>query len=50
MGVERGVYAVLVGGGELRETDYVEVLRVDGRTILKRIFKEWNCEAWPRVV
>jgi hypothetical protein len=28
--------------GDLREGDHLEYLGVDGRIILKRIFKEWN--------
>jgi hypothetical protein len=37
MGERRSVQKVLVGN--LRERDYLEVLGVDGRIILKRIFK-----------
>jgi len=31
---------------DLREEDHLEDRDVDGRTILKRIFKKWNGEAW----
>jgi hypothetical protein len=30
------------GGGDLRKRDYLENLGVDGRIILKCIFKKWN--------
>jgi hypothetical protein len=32
--------------GELRESDHLEDLGIDGRIILKWIFKEWNWKAW----
>jgi hypothetical protein len=31
---------------EKRKADHLEYLSIDGRTILKRIFKKWNGEAW----
>jgi len=36
----RGVYRVLVGS--LRERDHLEDPDVDGRIILKWIFRKWN--------
>jgi len=38
MGDRRVVY----WWGDLRERGYLEDLRVDGRIILRRIFKKWN--------
>jgi hypothetical protein len=32
--------------GDPREKDRMQDLGVDGRVILKRIFKRWNEEAW----
>jgi hypothetical protein len=37
MGKERGVYRVLVGKSELKEYP-----GVDGRIILRSIFRKWN--------
>jgi len=31
-------------GGNLRERDHLEDLGIDGRIILKRIFKKWDGE------
>jgi len=36
-----GVYTVF-RYGDLRERDHLEILSVDGRIILKRIFKKWD--------
>jgi len=35
----RGVYRVLIGKSE---TDHLEELDVDGRIILRRIFRKWE--------
>jgi hypothetical protein len=32
--------------GDLMERDHLEYLRVDGRIIIKWIFKKWDGEAW----
>jgi hypothetical protein len=32
--------------GNLRERDHLEGLDVDGRIILKWIFRKWNRESW----
>jgi hypothetical protein len=39
---------------DLRERDHLEGLDIDGRTILKLMFKKWDREApkgfmWPRI-
>jgi hypothetical protein len=52
MGDGRGAYRVLLG--DLRGIDHLEVLAVDGRIILKCIFKKWYSEArscliWLRI-
>ena len=35
--------------GDLRERDYLGILGVDGRIILKNIFKKWN-GAWVALI
>ena len=32
--------------GDLRKRDHLEDLGIDGRIILKRIFRKWDREAW----
>jgi hypothetical protein len=53
MGKWRGAYRVWVGW-DLVERDHFEDLRVDGRIMLKWIFKKWNEDArsgliWLRI-
>jgi hypothetical protein len=44
VGKRRGIYRVLVGN--LREIDYLEDSGVDGRIILRRIFRKWDVGVW----
>ena len=44
----RGVYRVLVG--VLRERDNLEDLSVEGRVILKWVFKRWDGEIWSELL
>jgi hypothetical protein len=34
------------GGGDLMERDHFEDIGIDGRIILRWIFKKWDGEAW----
>jgi len=38
------------GGGNLRKRDLLEDLGVDGRTILKGMFKKWNGTVWSGLI
>ena len=44
VGESRGVYGVLMGN--LRERDHLGVPGVDGRIILRWIFREWDVGVW----
>jgi len=45
MGKRRGVYRVLVWGN-LREREHLGDPGVDGRIILRWIFRKWDVEVW----
>jgi len=44
MGERRGVYMVLLGN--LKERDHLEDPGLDGRIILRGIFRKWDVVAW----
>jgi hypothetical protein len=44
----RGVYRVLVG--KPKGKDHLEDSGVDGRIILRRIFRKWEGEAWTGLI
>jgi hypothetical protein len=46
MGERRGVIGVLVGG--LREEDHLGDRGVDGKIILRWIFRKWDVGVWTR--
>jgi hypothetical protein len=48
MGEGRGAYRVLVG--DLREGNHLEDPGVDGRIILKWIFKKWDGGTWTGLI
>ena len=45
----RGVYRVLVGEN-VREGDHLEDPGVDGRIILRWIFRKWDVGAWTGLI
>jgi len=48
MGERRGVYRCL--WGNLSESDYMEDPNVDGRIILRWIFRKWDVGAWTGLI
>jgi len=46
--LERGVYRVLVGN--LRERNHLRDPGVDGRIILRCIFRKWDVGAWTGLI
>jgi hypothetical protein len=46
----RGKVHTGVWWGDLREGDHLKDQGVDGRMILKWIFKKWHVEAWPGLI
>jgi hypothetical protein len=48
MGERRGVYMVLVGN--LRVRDHLEHLCVDGKKILRWIYRKWDGGAWTGLI
>jgi hypothetical protein len=44
MGEKRGLYRVLLGN--LSERDQLEDPGLDGRVILRWIFRKWNVDSW----
>jgi hypothetical protein len=47
-GERRGVYRVLVGN--LRKRHHLEELGVDGRIVLRWIFRMWDGRAWTGLI
>jgi hypothetical protein len=47
-GDRRGAYRILVGN--LKERNHLEDRGLDGRIILKWVFKEWGGEAWTELI
>jgi hypothetical protein len=47
-GKKRGACRVLVE--DVRERDHLEDLGVDGRIILKLVFKKWDGKAWTGLI
>jgi hypothetical protein len=48
MGERRGAYRVLVGIAEGKS--YLEDSGVDGRVILRRMFRKWDVGAWTGLI
>jgi hypothetical protein len=46
MAVRRVLCRVWGGGGNVMGRNYLEVLGVDGRIILRSIFRKWDVRAW----
>ena len=48
MGKRRGTYRALMGKPEGK--DHLQNLVVDGRTVMKWIFKKWDGESWTGLI
>jgi hypothetical protein len=46
----KGRYSQSFGGGNLRENYHLEDPGIDGRIILRSIFRKWDGEAWSGLI